>query len=386
MFTRCTTCNTWFRLDQDTIRAAHGEVRCGACGARFNALATLSDTLPADAFANAPREVDDPAAHAPAGTPAPPSPDERLEEDWAEFGASPAAGEPVGLEQHEQDGGGTLSEEEEEQGSAGFVSQDDESGEPTRTGPDAGPFLLKDGEPLAEPPPAIVTEPGEALEPAAAPEPDSEDNGAYFAAEETDGAAAASADSPAEDAEAAPPDNRAQWWRRVPRWAFWTAGAIILLLVLISQILVYDRADLRANPVTRSPVQALYSAFGHPLPPRSDVDALAISGASVGVVPGASSKLKVVATLVNKADFAQSWPLIKLTLTDRFGETVAQGLYGSSHYLPAKTSDDNTIPAHASRQVRLEVADPGNRAVGFVVVPCVSSENGTKCAARHAQR
>lgn len=43
MFTCCPACQTLFRVRAETLRVAQGEVRCGRCGAQFNALDSLAE-------------------------------------------------------------------------------------------------------------------------------------------------------------------------------------------------------------------------------------------------------------------------------------------------------------------------------------------------------
>jgi predicted Zn finger-like uncharacterized protein len=43
MFTCCPACQTLFRVRADVLRVAQGEVRCGRCGAQFNALESLAE-------------------------------------------------------------------------------------------------------------------------------------------------------------------------------------------------------------------------------------------------------------------------------------------------------------------------------------------------------
>lgn len=50
MFTQCPECLTIYALDTATVAQAEGRVGCGQCGATFNALATLTQTLPDDLF------------------------------------------------------------------------------------------------------------------------------------------------------------------------------------------------------------------------------------------------------------------------------------------------------------------------------------------------
>ena len=49
MYSQCPECHARFRVTAAALKAANGTVRCGRCGGAFNALATLSDTLPAPA-------------------------------------------------------------------------------------------------------------------------------------------------------------------------------------------------------------------------------------------------------------------------------------------------------------------------------------------------
>lgn len=63
MYTQCPQCRTIFEIDEDALQASLGIVRCGHCSERFDALLTLSDTLPTEADASLPEH--DPEALAP---------------------------------------------------------------------------------------------------------------------------------------------------------------------------------------------------------------------------------------------------------------------------------------------------------------------------------
>lgn len=56
MFTRCSTCRTVFHITAAELRAAEGTVICGACGATFDALDSLSETRPKDPLVSTPPE------------------------------------------------------------------------------------------------------------------------------------------------------------------------------------------------------------------------------------------------------------------------------------------------------------------------------------------
>lgn len=63
MYTQCPQCRTIFEINEDALQASLGIVRCGHCSERFDALRTLSDTLPAGPGAALPEH--DPDALAP---------------------------------------------------------------------------------------------------------------------------------------------------------------------------------------------------------------------------------------------------------------------------------------------------------------------------------
>ena len=57
MYTQCPQCLTIYEIDEDALQASLGIVRCGHCSERFDALRTLSDTLPASPEAALPEHT-----------------------------------------------------------------------------------------------------------------------------------------------------------------------------------------------------------------------------------------------------------------------------------------------------------------------------------------
>ncbi|TAM95740.1 MAG: DUF3426 domain-containing protein [Rhodanobacteraceae bacterium] len=57
MYTQCPQCLTIYEIDEDALQASLGIVRCGYCAGRFDALRTLSDTLPASPDAALPEHT-----------------------------------------------------------------------------------------------------------------------------------------------------------------------------------------------------------------------------------------------------------------------------------------------------------------------------------------
>lgn len=63
MYTQCPECLSVFSLDAQTLAKAHGHVVCGHCEAGFDSLATLTEQLPPEPFAELP--VNEPAFEPP---------------------------------------------------------------------------------------------------------------------------------------------------------------------------------------------------------------------------------------------------------------------------------------------------------------------------------
>lgn len=60
MFTCCPACQTLFRVRAESLRVAQGQVRCGRCGAQFNALESLAEDPEALALRNEAQEIASP--------------------------------------------------------------------------------------------------------------------------------------------------------------------------------------------------------------------------------------------------------------------------------------------------------------------------------------
>ena len=65
MFTCCPACQTLFRVRAESLRLAQGQVRCGRCGAQFNALESLAEDPEALALRKEARETASPVEPGP---------------------------------------------------------------------------------------------------------------------------------------------------------------------------------------------------------------------------------------------------------------------------------------------------------------------------------
>jgi predicted Zn finger-like uncharacterized protein len=159
--------------------------------------------------------------------------------------------------------------------------------------------------------------------------------------------------------------TRARTWRLA-----YASGAIALAVLLLVQLVHANREALAGIPGLGAAVAALYARLGAPIEPRWDLGAYEVKqwGAATGTTPGA---LHLRASLVNRASRAQPYPLLRVTLEDRFGARLARGEFTPAEYLPGRSLPGGLLAAGARADADLLLADPGSQAVGFELDVCL---------------
>jgi predicted Zn finger-like uncharacterized protein len=325
MYTACPNCTLTLLVTAADLRAGQGYVRCGRCTSVFNALVSLTDehdketgTGPTAAL------VGDVAALGEAAN----------EPESTDFPATEPAEAPL---------------EEPLAGEIEYLDDDAEPAVPAAAESDPG-----------EPPLLDVTEEVTHVTPVrvVAPEP------ARQAAVEPEGL----------DFEPMPPRESA-----AARFA-WSAAAVLLLLALGAQAMHHYRHDLATDPRLGPWLADLYGRAGLPLNPRWNLDAYEVRqlGASAG---GPDSTLTVRASVRNGADRAQPPPLLRVTVQDRFGNTVAAGHVPPARYLPASFPAGRALAPGQRVDAQLAFVDPGENAAGFEIDACLQRPGGVLACA-----
>ena len=424
MYTQCSHCETVFQLTAETLRAAGGQVRCGRCGEVFNALARLAEdatafSTPGESAAGSPRESAlemearaDEILHSP--TPKRPAEPE-LASDGEDFASGDVEFARLQLIEKFK------------------PSRHETPAPPRHIAPPvtAAPLPPRSPAPKAKTaPPASAAQSGKRapreVAPAAAPPP------APVAAEGAPGtgAAAESADEGAleftlppgdldrvfvnptpvrssslADAEAIAPHAErmggldvADHVRRdvlsglrqrqleepvepVPPaiQLAWRAAAAVLALVLLAQMIHENRAWLAAHGPLRGPLQSLYGALGVKVQPPVNLSAYQLRQWGVTGDPNAAGTLRVRASILNTSAQLQPYPLLRVTLANRFGTHVGARDFEPAEYLGRPTARLMTPGERAD--ATLDIQDPGKDAEGFEIDVCLRAGQSIACAA-----
>jgi predicted Zn finger-like uncharacterized protein len=393
LFTQCPKCETVFKLSAEVLRGAGGQVRCGRCGEVFNALARLAEDASAFPAGESPLEMETRA-------------DEIL------HSAAVAEPSPTAAQQPE-DLGATDAEFARLQVIDLELYDDDRPSPPAPAAPkprgedvlseSSLEFTLPPGEldrifvePKPRIPPAVPAG-GTTAATAATAVPASKATPVAKAAPSAPTVAGAEARKPAQGAAApaplaprsrlegleipdevrremlaefkpAPLPEIAPPQKRSLSAGVWLAAAIALALLLVAQIFHANRDWLAAKGI------------GVGLPPPANLSAYQLRQWGVTGDPGAKGALRVRASILNTAAQLQPYPLLRVTLANRFG-----GRLGTREFEPAEYLGKPTVRMLAPGErvdATLDILDPGKDAEGFEIDVCLrGADHKVACAA-----
>jgi hypothetical protein len=140
---------------------------------------------------------------------------------------------------------------------------------------------------------------------------------------------------------------------------------LVLLAVLIAQTAYFLRDALASRyPATRPWLVAACASLGCRVSLPHDAKRIQIVGSDLQAAGNNKFNLKL--TLGNRADHAQAWPVIVLTLTDDNDQAQARRSFAPSEYLPGAAMQDAGIAARSETPLTLPLA-VGVKVAGYRV-------------------
>ena len=157
------------------------------------------------------------------------------------------------------------------------------------------------------------------------------------------------------------------------------SGCIALGVLLLLQVLHYNRQALAGTRLMGSTITGVYKLFGVSLTPRWDLAGYEVHQLGAEALTGAVAQIAVRASIRNAANRPQPPPLLRVVLQDRFGNRLA-----TREVTPAEYFRGTPPPLLAADQrvdTRLLLPDPGQNAVGFEIDACLRTDDGAlRCA------
>ncbi len=377
MYTLCPHCSTCFRLTAEHLNAAAGNVRCGNCGAVFNALDNPAqepepqDELLAleeetsllqddDILLNDPWEIDTGGSETGVAGDAYPAADPALGEedlfegDLWELDTPDEIAKPAG--------------EPDLYGEQDFPPLGEDA--PV----DASPAPETDNDPVSAAVPAITSLPeateGELLESYLnnAEDITIEELEKLFLADEPEAPPPQQPIHPLVTTEHQPDttERKSALSALLDNWIVMSAGSLLLILLLLGQYIWSARDYLAQHyPETRPLLSRMCEQLDCRLALRRDPSRLQITNRDVRTHPTAKEALLINATFVNRAPFRQPYPLIELKLSNLRGREIGRRTFLPREYLAGEPDIEAGIPPEGQVYLVLEVMDPGRQAVNF---------------------
>jgi predicted Zn finger-like uncharacterized protein len=313
MYTRCTHCDTVFRVTPQQLQASSGKVRCGRCHEVFDAFASLSAQPPAAAVPAFERSEAAPALvprvpRDDADTPAP---------EWLHPAPSAVSHPP--------------------RDDAAAVAPDWLRPAPTRTPPVAAAE-----ETVERPPPVQVETEAAASQPAPV-------------------------SPPAEPEALTLPDElfvkgvapRASWT--------WTAATLLLAVLGLGQAAwLFATPIAERLPALRPALEAFCAQAGCRLALPHLPDALFIEASDLQLLDAARpNEVLLTLTMRNRAGVAQAYPLLELTLTGAANQVTSRKVFRPQDYLEPGIDRGRGIGANQEVSIRLYLSTGELRAAGY---------------------
>jgi len=165
------------------------------------------------------------------------------------------------------------------------------------------------------------------------------------------------------------------------RLILWLGAAVVSALLLLAQVVHQNREWFGAH--ARGPlgaaVRVLYGALGAPLPAPANLSVYQLRQWGVTGDPDASGTLKVRASILNTAAQLQPYPLLRVTLADRFGKSIGARDFEPSEYLGKPTA--RLLTPGERVDATLQILDPGKNAEGFEIDVCLrGADHRIACA------
>jgi predicted Zn finger-like uncharacterized protein len=400
VFTQCSKCETVFRLSAEVLRAAGGQVRCGKCGEVFNALAQLAEDP--DAFTVGETEIDlEFRADSILESPAPMTPGE-VQTTTEEF--APPGMEIARLQILDWD----------ENASPNVPAQIDDTPAQIDDAPaeDVGEtsleFTLPPGEldrifvetkkkrisPQQKVVPPLPPHPEDVEEPVSEPAPEppaAAVPSGFEVPEDVRLDILSGIDSSAETEAPFGVERRVRHARRraspfalTPQesertFVPWLSAAIASALLLMVQVIHHNREWLAAHTPLGGPLRALYSTIGAPVSPPANLSAYQLRQWGVTGDPAGEGTLRLRASILNIAAQLEPYPLLRVTLANRFGGSIGTRDFEPFEYLGKPIAK---LLAPGERvDATMDILDPGKSAEGFEIDVCLrGADKKISCA------
>jgi hypothetical protein len=165
----------------------------------------------------------------------------------------------------------------------------------------------------------------------------------------------------------------------------WLIAALASALLLAGQLVHQNREWLSNVVPLGAALRTVYSGLGAPVPQPANLSAYQLRQWGVTGEPAADGTLRVRASILNTAAQLEPYPLLRVTLANRFGGAIGTRDFEPAEYL-GKPIARLLAPGERVDAI-MDILDPGKGAEGFEIDVCLrGTDKKTSCANDAAAR
>ena len=158
------------------------------------------------------------------------------------------------------------------------------------------------------------------------------------------------------------------------------AGLVALTLLLVIQAMHQSREALATYPAFNGTIGPIYRVLGRPLQPAWDITGWRFE-ATKGSTDANDSELTIYSRIGNKSDKPLPYPLIGISLTDRFEETIGSRVLDPAEYLATDLDPRKLVRPGNTFNAVISIPSPSGDATGFKLNVCYRLSGGLlRCA------
>ena len=159
-----------------------------------------------------------------------------------------------------------------------------------------------------------------------------------------------------------------------------TAGVIILAIVLVAQLIHSSREYLATFGAFNQTIGPVYRILGQPVTPTWNIKGWQFETTN-GSTGENEEHLTIQSRISNRSDQALPFPLVHVSLTDRWEEIVASRVLEPNEYLTGDSDPRKPVAAGDKFTATITIAAPSPEVTGFKLNVCYRlSADSLRCA------
>ena len=172
-------------------------------------------------------------------------------------------------------------------------------------------------------------------------------------------------------------DNFRNW--QPPKYTM-AAAASLLFAILVVQVVHHSREALAISPTFQSTIGPVYRMVGSPVTPAWDIKGWRFE-ATKGSTDEEDQVLTIFSRVGNNSDQTLPYPLVHVSLTDRFEEIIGSRVLEPSEYLFDNADPRRPVRPGETFNAVIAIDSPSTDATGFKLNVCYRLASGQlRCA------